>query len=93
MFDPRYRITGKVAKALMGIEADRQVVATLLLTAGVRAAGGEGCPRLDERPDAVGERIGRRRGVAGAGRGRPYPLSSSPRSTRTSTATGGRRGC
>lgn len=33
MFDPRYRITGKVAKALMGIEADRQVVATLPLTA------------------------------------------------------------
>lgn len=33
MFDPRYRITGKVAKALMGIEADRQIVATLPLTA------------------------------------------------------------
>lgn len=32
MFDPRYRITGKVAKALMSIEADRQVVATLPLT-------------------------------------------------------------
>ena len=33
MFDPKYRITGKVAKALMSIEADRQVVATLPLTA------------------------------------------------------------
>lgn len=33
MFDPRFRITGKVAKALMAIEADRQVVATLPLTA------------------------------------------------------------
>jgi hypothetical protein len=33
MFDPAYRITGKVAKALMSIEADRQVVATLPLTA------------------------------------------------------------
>jgi len=33
MFDPKYRITGKVAKALMGIEADRQIVATLPLTA------------------------------------------------------------
>ena len=33
MFDPTYRITGKVAKALMSIEADRQVVATLPLTA------------------------------------------------------------
>lgn len=33
MFEPRYRITGKVAKALMSIEADRQVVATLPLTA------------------------------------------------------------
>jgi Fic family protein len=33
MFAPHYRITGKVAKALMSIEADRQVVATLPLTA------------------------------------------------------------
>ena len=33
MFRPSYRITGKVAKALMGIEADRQVVARLPLTA------------------------------------------------------------
>ena len=33
MFDPNYRITGKVAKALMGIEADRQIVASLPLTA------------------------------------------------------------
>jgi len=33
MFNPNYRITGKVAKALMGIEADRQIVATLPLTA------------------------------------------------------------
>src|SRR5471030_1366123 len=33
MFEPRFRITGKVAKALMSIEADRQVVATLPLTA------------------------------------------------------------
>ncbi len=33
MFDPKYRITGKVAKALMSIEGDRQVVATLPLTA------------------------------------------------------------
>jgi len=33
MFEPRYCITGKVAKALMSIEADRQVVATLPLTA------------------------------------------------------------
>lgn len=33
MFEPNYRITGKVAKALMSIEADRQVVATLPLTA------------------------------------------------------------
>ncbi len=32
MFDPRYRITGKVAKALMSIEADRQVVTTLPLS-------------------------------------------------------------
>lgn len=33
MFAPRYRITGKVAKALMAIEADRQVVAMLPLNA------------------------------------------------------------
>ncbi len=33
MFEPNYRITGKIAKALMGIEADRQVVATLPMTA------------------------------------------------------------
>ncbi len=33
MFDPKYRITGKIAKALMSIEADRQIVATLPLTA------------------------------------------------------------
>ncbi len=33
MFDPQYRITGQVAKALMNIEADRQVIATLPLTA------------------------------------------------------------
>ena len=33
MFNPNYRLTGKVAKALMSIEADRQVVATLPLTA------------------------------------------------------------
>jgi len=33
MFQPHYRITGKVAKALMGIEADRQVVSHLPLTA------------------------------------------------------------
>src|SRR5262245_292776 len=33
MFEPQFRITGKVAKALMAIEADRQVVATLPLTA------------------------------------------------------------
>ena len=33
MFAPKYRNTGKVAKALMSIEADRQVVATLPLTA------------------------------------------------------------
>ncbi len=33
MFDPKYRITGKMAKALMSIEADRQIVATLPLTA------------------------------------------------------------
>jgi len=32
MFDPKYRITGKIAKALMAIEADRQVVAGLPLT-------------------------------------------------------------
>ena len=33
MYDPSYRITGKVAKALMSIEADRQMVTTLPLTA------------------------------------------------------------
>lgn len=33
MFKPNYRITGQVAKALMSIEADRQVVAALPLTA------------------------------------------------------------
>lgn len=33
MFEPDHHITGKVAKALMSIEADRQVVATLPLTA------------------------------------------------------------
>ncbi len=33
MFDPVFRITPKVAKALMAIEADRQVVGTLPLTA------------------------------------------------------------
>lgn len=33
MFDPVYRITGAIAKALMAIEADRQVVSTLPLTA------------------------------------------------------------
>ncbi|MBM4077937.1 MAG: cell filamentation protein Fic, partial [Planctomycetes bacterium] len=32
MFEPHFRITGKVAKALMSIEADRQVVSTLPLT-------------------------------------------------------------
>lgn len=33
MFEPTFCITGKVAKALMAIEADRQVVASLPLTA------------------------------------------------------------
>lgn len=33
MFEPRYRITGKVAQSLMAIEADRQIVSTLPLTA------------------------------------------------------------
>ncbi|HEX3147298.1 MAG TPA: Fic family protein [Gemmataceae bacterium] len=33
MFEPNYRINGKIAKALMAIEADRQVVAGLPLTA------------------------------------------------------------
>lgn len=33
MFEPRYRITGKVAKLLMAIEADRQIVGNLPLTA------------------------------------------------------------
>lgn len=33
MFEPRYRITGKIAKALMSIEADRQEVAHLPFTA------------------------------------------------------------
>ncbi|MBO0699121.1 MAG: Fic family protein, partial [Zavarzinella sp.] len=33
MFEPRFRITGRVAKALMAIEADRQAVAGLPLTA------------------------------------------------------------
>ena len=32
MIDPKYRITGKIAKAMMSIEADRQIVATLPLT-------------------------------------------------------------
>ena len=32
MFDPKYRITGKIAKALMSIEADRQIIAILPLT-------------------------------------------------------------
>ncbi len=35
MFEPRFRITGKVAKALMAIEADRQTVSALPLTAPV----------------------------------------------------------
>src|ERR1043165_7072268 len=33
MFQPRYSLTAKATKALMAIEADRQVVATLPLTA------------------------------------------------------------
>lgn len=33
MFSPTYQITGKVAKALMSLEADRQLVATLPLSA------------------------------------------------------------
>ena len=33
MFEPQFRITGRIARALMAIEADRQVVATLPLTA------------------------------------------------------------
>ncbi len=33
MFEPHYRITGKIAKALMAIEADRQIVSSLPLTA------------------------------------------------------------
>ena len=33
MFQPRFSLTAKVAKALMAIEADRQVVASLPLTA------------------------------------------------------------
>jgi hypothetical protein len=33
MFEPNYRITRKITKALMAIEADRQVVASLPLTA------------------------------------------------------------
>jgi Fic family protein len=33
MFEPRFRITAKIAKSLMAIEADRQVVANLPLTA------------------------------------------------------------
>jgi cell filamentation protein, protein adenylyltransferase len=33
MFEPNYRITGKAAKALMAVEADRQAVAGLPLTA------------------------------------------------------------
>jgi hypothetical protein len=33
MFTPCYRVTDKVAKALMSIEADRQIIATLPLTA------------------------------------------------------------
>src|SRR5438874_12392058 len=33
MFEPQFRISGRIAKALMAIEADRQVVATLPLTA------------------------------------------------------------
>jgi Fic family protein len=33
VFDPQFRITGAAAKALMSIEADRQVVAGLPLTA------------------------------------------------------------
>src|SRR6266571_4066523 len=33
MFQPRFSLTAKVTKALMAIEADRQVVATLPLTA------------------------------------------------------------
>jgi hypothetical protein len=33
MFQPRFSLTTKVAKALMAIEADRQVVASLALTA------------------------------------------------------------
>ena len=32
MFEPQFRITGRVAKALMSIEADRQIVASLPLT-------------------------------------------------------------
>ena len=32
MFDPRFRINGRIAKALMAIEADRQIVANLPLT-------------------------------------------------------------
>ena len=33
MFEPKFHITGKIAKVLMAIEADRQVVANLPLTA------------------------------------------------------------
>jgi cell filamentation protein, protein adenylyltransferase len=32
MFEPRFRITGRVAKALMAIEADRQIIANLPLS-------------------------------------------------------------
>lgn len=43
MFEPRYHIPGKVAKALMSIEADRQMVAVLPLTV----------PMLDLQRDKV----------------------------------------
>ena len=43
MFTPHYRITGKVAKALMAIEADRQIVSSLPLTV----------PMLDSLPKSA----------------------------------------
>jgi len=39
MFQPTFRITGETAKALMAIEADRQIVAQLRLTARVLGRG------------------------------------------------------
>jgi len=60
MFEPHYRITGRVAKALMSIEADRQLVAKLPLTGGrlrpCANASGRGEPNGSKRSVPIAQR-------------------------------------